>query len=175
MGSPNLGQVKLPIDPSRSDIHEALCTHLNISDADLILGPLLLIHWRNRIIHKTSRASLTNNQKLDFTNAADVIFKKYKNLSVDQLLDHFKDNLPTLKDISSLIAMSINFVKLVENKVPEPKSKNDFEGWLKHLKLYDEYERITRVATSKPNPEGTIKNFLVTNCPELLNCYDLYV
>lgn len=174
IGSPNIGDITLPKKPDRSQKHQCLIEHLNIESVPLIMGPLLLIHWRNKIIHKKSHASLTSAQIEALKKANDEIKENYKNLCVLKLLDHFEQDLPTLKDVSSLIAMTINYVNLVESLIPEPQSKEDFESWLKHIDLYSAYERAQRVAVSKPNSKRTMENFIRTNCPELYDIYQYY-
>lgn len=171
IGSPNVGDIKLPKNPDRSDKHQSLAGHLNIEAAPLFLGPILLIHWRNRIIHNKSNASLTAAQIQTLKSANDEIKENYKNLCVLKLLDDFDRGLPTLKDVSSLTAMTINYVHLVESLIPEPQSKEDFENWLKQTDLFSSYERAQRVAANKPNPKGAMDSFIRTNCPELLNVY----
>jgi hypothetical protein len=171
IGSPNIGNIKLPKKADRSDKHQSLAKHLNIEAAPLFLGPLLLIHWRNKIIHKKSKASLAASQVETLKDASSEIKENYKNLCVLRLLNDFDRSLPTLKDVSSLIAMTINYVNLVENSIPEPQSKEDFEGWLKQIDLFSAYERAQRVAASKPNPKSTMESFIRTNCPELFDLY----
>jgi len=174
IGSPNIGDIKLPKNPDRSDKHQSLVDHLKIDEAPLFLGPLLLIHWRNKIIHRKSNASLTAAQVETLQNASDEIKENYKNLCVLKLLDDFERGLPTLKDVSSLIAMTINYVKRVESLIQEPRSKEDFESWLKHIDLFSAYERAQRVAASKPNPQGAMDSFIRTNCPELFDVYQYH-
>lgn len=174
IGSPNIGEVELPKKADKSQRFECLCKHIGISDLHLVYGPLLLIHWRNIVIHKNSNASLSSNQKQSFKTTKDILMSQYKNLSVDKLLEHFHKKQPTLKDVSSLTAMTINCVKEIENKISEPLSKEDVGNWLKHLKLYDGYARIIRVAKNKPDPNKTICNYFTTNCPELKAAYLKY-
>ncbi|UVB01898.1 hypothetical protein [Acinetobacter lwoffii] len=174
IGSPNIGNITLPKDADRSQKHLALTEHLKINDPALQLGPLLLIHWRNRIIHRKSTASLTASQILALKDANNQIKDNYKHLCSYKLLEDFNIGLPTLKDVSSLIAMTINYVHAVENHIPEPESKEDLENWLKNLDLYNEYERAQRVALSKHNPLGYMTNFFNTQCPKLLTAYKLF-
>ena len=70
--------------------------------------------------------------------------------------------------------MTINYVNEVESKIPNPMSTTDFESWLKQIELYEEFERVKRVAASKPTPEKTMINFLNTNCPELIGTYNYF-
>ncbi len=174
IGSPNIGDVIMPKNSGRSEKHQSLVHHLKIEDASLFLGPLLLIHWRNKIIHRKSNASLTSAQIEMLHNSSDQIKASYKNLCVSKLLDDFERGLPTLKDVSSLIAMTINYVKKVESLIQEPQSKEDFESWLKHIGLFSDYERAQRVAATKPNPKGAMDSFIRTNCPELFDAYQYH-
>jgi hypothetical protein len=174
IGSPNIGGITLPENPNRGQKHKSLVKHLNIDEAPLPLGPLFLIHWRNKIIHRKSIVSLTKDEVKTLRGASHEIKESYKNLCVMKLLDDFDRGLPTLKDVSSLIAMTINYVKRVESSIQEPQSKKDFESWLKHINLFSDYERAQRVAASKPNPERTMNSFISTNCPELLDVYQYY-
>ncbi|VXA84854.1 conserved hypothetical protein [Acinetobacter sp. 8I-beige] len=171
INSANIGNITLPKDADRSQKHLALTDHFEINDPILQLGPLLLIHWRNRIIHKKSTAKLTSSQISILKNSNAEIKDKYKNLCTTKLLQDFEKGLPTLKDVSSLIAMTINYVHAVEKLIPEPKSINDLESWLKNLGLYSQYERAQRVSISKPNPLGYMTNFFNTQCPQLLKVY----
>lgn len=173
INSPNVGEVSLK-SSERSIKHEALSKHLSITPIELSLGPLLLIHWRNRIIHKKSKASLTGTQKKEFTNVSETVREGYKNLCINRLLNDFDRKRPTIKDVSSLIAMTINYVKLVEKLIPEPSSIDDFICWLNQLDLYEQFERAKRVSANKPKPEQAMQNFILTNCPELLDCYVRY-
>ena len=174
IGSPNIGNIPLPKDADRSQKHLALTEHLKINDPALMLGPLLLIHWRNRIIHKKSTAKLTSSQILNFKNANAEIKAKYKNLCTEKLLQDFEKGLPTLKDISSLIAMTINYVHAIEKLIPEPESKKDLENWLKNLGLFEQYERAQKVSLNKPDPSRYMANFFTTHCPNLLTAYKLF-
>ena len=99
---------------------------------------------------------------------------QYKKLSIEKLLEDFERNLPTLKDVSSLFAMSVNYVSRIEGLVPAPKSKEDFENWLKHLGLHREFERAQRVSAGKKNPKGSMDTFVRTNCPELIDVYQYH-
>jgi hypothetical protein len=71
----------------------------------LIPASVLAVHWRNRIVHDSSRAKLTTQQKALLQKNEEVIAAKYRGLSVDCLLCHFEEARPTLKDVSTLIAM----------------------------------------------------------------------
>lgn len=173
--------LKLPVcalhlskDLNKAERFKSLASHLGISDADLVVGPLLIIHWRNRIIHHNSNARLTNAEKDQLNEAASEISEKYKNLNPALTLDHFENGTPTLKDVSSLIAMSINCAKAMDAQLSEPESYEDFIAWIEALGLGDKFERACRVSANAANPASSMNNFFVTNCPGMKRFYEKY-
>lgn len=164
----------IPKDANKAERFRRLADHLGITDADLVLGPLLIIHWRNRIIHRSSNAQLSKIQKEQFKEASSEIAKKYKNLDSALTLSHFETGIPTLKDVSSLIAMSINCAKTMDEKLPEPASYKEFMAWIEALGLGEKYERARRVSENAANPASSMNNFFVTHCPEMKKFYEKY-
>ena len=175
LGCPEFKSIVLPKDPDRAEKFLALHQHLKLAEDHLFLGGLIAIHWRNRIIHKRSNAGLTKAQETallkDYLLVLDT---DYKHLDAKLLLEHFSKKLPSLKDVSSLIALSINCVRRIEEAIPEPKSSQDVEDWLSHLKLAGELDRVVRAAASTPKPERAVTNFFNTHCPELGEAYALF-
>lgn len=174
-GCPGFKSVDLPKDPDRAEKFVALHQYLKQPEDQLFLGVLVVIHWRNRIIHKRSNAGLTNAQEKALINDySSILYAEYKHLDAKILLEHFSKKLPSLKDVSSLIALSINCVRRIEESISEPKSAQEVEGWLSHLKLDAELERVIRAAANTPKPAQAVTNFFATHCPELAESYALY-
>jgi hypothetical protein len=132
---------------------------------------LLVLHWRNRIIHRGSNAKLTKEQAATFCECAPILARDYKNLNPRTTLQNFADKTPSLKDVSSLIAMTINSVKYIDALIPAPTSTEDVLHWITELGLSEELDRAVRVAAVNENPMRGVENFLKTNCPELLESY----
>lgn len=175
LGCPEFKSVALPKAPDRAEKFIALHQHLELPEDHLFLGVLVIIHWRNRIIHKRSNAGLTNAQEKALLNShSSVLYDEYKHLDAKLLLEHFAKKLPSLKDVSSLIALSINCVRRIEESISEPKSAQEVEEWLSHLKLSGELERVIRAAANSPKPAQAVTNFFTTHCPELAEAYALY-
>jgi hypothetical protein len=159
---------------SRSDKLDALRTYFSLKEDHLFLGPLLVVHWRNRIIHSNSKANLTKSQRTILIEESPLIKGKYKNLDPILLLDHFDKNTPTLKDVSSLVAMTINFVKSIDQAIPEPASKSEVMKWIKHLDLESELDRVKRVSKNKGKLKQGVEVFLDTYFPSLKKAYFQY-
>lgn len=162
-------------EAKRANKLKALREYCRLEEDHLSLGPLLVIHWRNKIIHRKSQAGLTKDQREILIGESDVIKNNYKNLDPILLLQHFEVNTPTLKDVSSLVAITINFVKSVDRSLPEPTSKLEVLEWLDYLDLTTDLERVERVARAKGKLNQGITNFLMTHCPYLKDSYFEYV
>ncbi|MYN14964.1 hypothetical protein GSY71_17645 [Pusillimonas sp. TS35] len=175
LGCPGFKSIALPKDPDRAQKFIALHQHLELPEDQLFLGCLVAIHWRNRIIHKRSNAGLTKTQETALiSDYSSVLYADYKHLDAKLLLEHFSKKLPSLKDVSSLIALSINCVRRIEEAIPEPKSSQDVEDWLSHLKLSSDLDRVIRASVNTPRPEQAVTNFFTTRCPELAGAYALF-
>lgn len=144
-------------------------------DEDFILaGALLVGHWRNRNVHRKSNARLTDTQRNIFVDAAQEIADKFKNLDPKRTLEDFDKDLPTLKDVSSLTAMTIRCMKRLDEAAPEPKSEEEVNEWLSALGLADDLDRVRRVSSAKGKEAVGVSTFLRTHCPELLGAYTYY-
>ncbi|MEO8459450.1 MAG: hypothetical protein ABI451_02880 [Dokdonella sp.] len=174
IGVPGLPKVKLPTDSDRAQRLTVLAGCLDLPSDHLLWGPLLLLHWRNRVIHRRSNAGLSKTQRDHLLGESAILAAKYKSLDAMLLLDHFKDRKPTLKDVSSLIAMTINCVKRMEDSIPEPSSPVEVMAWIAHLGLAEQFDRVKRVSAAQRNPKQAVANFFTTHCPELRSAYVLH-
>jgi len=135
-----------------------------------VSGAALLIHWRNRVVHPNSNAQLKPIQKQLLQKNEKIISEEYSNLSVDCLLCHFHEKRPTLKDISSLIAMTIKLAHRMDEKIYQSFEKCDVIAWLDHYEISEIIEKVKR--ESKPEKvEESIKRVFNTHAPKLKDHY----
>ncbi|SDN72030.1 hypothetical protein [Polaromonas sp. JS666] len=169
--------VKRPADwesKSKTDRLLAVWRHWKLDEDFILAGALLVGHWRNRNVHRKSNARLTDAQRKLFVDAAEEIGEKFKNLDPRQTLEHFEKDTPTLKDVSSLTAMTIRCVKRLDEAVPEPKSADEVNEWFSALGLAGDLDRVRRVSAAKGTEAVGVSTFLRTHCPELLDAYAYY-
>ncbi len=169
--SPACPGLQYPPKADRAVKLTAIKDFLSIEEDHLFLGPLLLVHWRNRIIHRASKANLSKAQRAKLVSESALVKEKYKNLDPNLLLEHFDKSTPTLKDVSSLVAMTINFVKCIQSKVIAPNSRESVLQWIAHFGLAEELDRVKRVATAKGKPDEGISHFLNSHEPSLAEAY----
>ena len=158
----------------KADRLVAVQRQLKIEDDFLLVGAVLIAHWRNRNVHGQSGAKLTEAQRKILLDAKETLKSDFKNLDVQRLLDDFEKDSPSLKDTSSLVAMAIRFVKRLDESIPEPSSADEVNQWLVALGLKEQIERVSRVAAAKGKEDVGVATFIRTNCPELLNSYCFY-
>ena len=169
------GQAKDPTSSEtegRASRFSGLSSALLIEEPDLVNGPLLMIHWRNRLIHKGSSAALTQKQRRAFLEASGLFAERYKNFCPEAALEHFESRRATLKDISSLTAMTINAVKRIDDALQEPGDREELLDWLDKFGLRTELNRVMR--TPAANSQRAIENFFSTHCPSLKASYGRY-
>ncbi len=139
----------------------------------LLAGASLLVHWRNRVVHQRSKAELTPSQKQLLLAAAAEVEQKFARLSVERLLSDFEQGLPTLKDISSLIAMTIRLAREIDASFREL-SHEDLEA------LLDHYGLIARIAAVESNTTpakrtASVVRLLKSEAPGLAESYEWIV
>jgi hypothetical protein len=142
-------------------------------DAYLTIGAQLLVHWRNKVVHTRSNAKLTGVQENVLKSKAAFIRDNYANLDILQLLNHFQSSQPTLKDISSLISMSIRYSRSVDTALHACVGREDVEEWLRWYDLSDELRRI-RHGTKPDKVQVACERLIQTKVPALLASYRQY-
>ena len=135
----------------------------------LIAGAALLIHWRNRVVHPRSRASLTPQQVKRLQAASQEIEQSFAGLSVERLLKDFEVGQPTLKDISSLISMSIRMAREVDKEV-NVLSNEDLNFLLDHYCLKARIVEI-EAQTTPAKRHASVLRMLQSSAPGLVEAY----
>ncbi|WP_144091015.1 hypothetical protein [Pseudomonas kilonensis] len=135
---------------------------------------MLLIHWRNRHVHTDSNAELTHQEKQVIQAHEERIRDAYAGLDIDQLFGDFKHNRPTLKEATTLIAMTIQEVRAMDEAVYICNDAADVQAWLDHYKLPERIDKIKR--ESKPEKQrASILRMLHTHAPRLKPWYEKFI
>ncbi len=171
---PRFGEVSKQWDSNTTRATKIWTTYQNVlGDHYLVSSATLVAHWRNRIVHPKSNARLDSSQKGPLRQAEQEIAENYKGLKVDCLLCHFEEGRPTLKDVSSLIAMAINLARKVDAKIASTLAKDDLDAWLNKLDLFDQIEKV-RLETKPNKRAAAIRRVFKAHAPALLGGYEKY-
>lgn len=159
-----------PIPAERAERLDALG---RVAPEYLLVAAVLVSHWRNRIIHRSSKAELAKPQRQSLFNNAETIARDFKNLDVGKLLADFENDQPTLKDVTVLLAMSIRFARAVDTSLAPPDSPAAVKQWLVALDLFKDVERYESQATKggSQDPRAKGRQFLLTRAPTLAAPY----
>lgn len=106
-----------------------------------IAGAMLLIAWRNLIVHNGKFTFAAHRESLLKKNR-QAISEEYRNLDITELLRHVRENRPTLKDASSLIAMTINLARAIDHEIYSKLNKEDVSAWLRLYSLDNAIRKI---------------------------------
>lgn len=130
-------------------------------------GPFvsLLIHWRNRIVHPASNAKLNSVQEDKIRAHSLEIKNSHAQIDVEETLRHFHERSITLKDASTLIAITIRFARYLDNSLQlDSAAYLKIPYWLKHLNLEDQYEIICK-SNGTEEKARRMRQFLKTHLP----------
>ena len=145
-----------------------IAQHALGSEDYLLAGASLLVHWRNRIVH-SSTAQLTPTQRKALVDASEEIEQKFARLSVERLLSDFERGLPTLKDVSSLISMTIRLVRALDASARDL-TEADLHVMLDHYGLNARIAAVERT-TAPAKLEASVVRLLQTEAPGLVEAY----
>lgn len=144
--------------------------HLLDEQDFLHVGACLLVHWRNRIVHKRSNADLKPAQKALVERNKEAVQSEYSGLDTTKLLDDFYKGHPTLKDVSTLITFSIRFVRTLDKELSDL-SKHDLDQLLDQYGLEKRIRKVER-ETSPRKFRASVIRLLKTEAPGLVAPYE---
>ncbi len=164
---------KADIPQKRAERIRALANPDQIDPTYLTVAPVIVSHWRNRIVHRDSSSEIYKAEERLLLENKQSIHDRYKRIDVTKLLHDFKSDRPTLKEVTVLLAMSINFVRKIDSTLPYPTSAAEVRRWLKvenHLEHILELQKASTSAGHK-DPRRRGKNYLITKSPRLADVY----
>jgi len=133
------------INIDSSDRIRALESFFTFEELYWIPCALLLNKWRNRVVHSKSTAQLYQNEIKNLTDNSEKIRLNHANIDINRTLSDFDKNEITLKDITTLIAITIRLVRHIDNAIYA--AANDIrivEAYVKRRGLVNMYNSIVK-------------------------------
>jgi hypothetical protein len=123
---------------------------------------VLLVRWRNQVVHG-SKSRLKEIEVQALIRNKDKIYEAQSKTNIEETLQNFDAGRITLKDVSTMIAVTIKTLRYVDEKLNlSITTIEQFEQHIKYVEKQTEYNNII-----KANGEETIKrkffNFIATN------------
>jgi hypothetical protein len=106
---------------------------------------VLLVRWRNKVVHG-STAKYSQQYRSTLIQNAEEIEKKHAAISIVETLEHFDNSAITLKDFSTMMAITIRYVRWVDSKLtPTITGIESFVSLIKDKNLEIIYKNIIGV------------------------------
>lgn len=135
----------IPTDKQLSEKFELFSNKFIIQTEYWIPCVLLLLHWRNQIVHTNSKAKLSNSQVEILKQNSQVIKQEHAQTDIEVMLEHFQKHAITLKDISTLIAIAIKTIRSIDEQLKiEYKSIDEIMTEIENIGRYDEFLSICK-------------------------------
>lgn len=106
---------------------------------------VLLVRWRNKVVHG-STTKYSQHYRTTLLNNPEEIKNKHAAISIADTLTHFDYGAITLKDFSTMMAVTIRYVRWVDNKLtPTITGIDSFASLIKDKALEVVYKSIVGV------------------------------
>ncbi|KKY74707.1 hypothetical protein [Klebsiella michiganensis] len=127
---------------------------------------VLLIRWRNKIVHDSS-TDLSSHYRTVLINHEAEIRENHAAISISETLDNFDSGRITLKDFSTLIAITIRFIRHIDDKLtPTISDVESFAAIINERELGVIYKNILGV-NGKDNQERKFYKFINNSFPSI--------
>lgn len=133
---------------------------------------VLLIRWRNKVVHN-SRSELSVHQKNLLLKNSEDLRKNHAGINISTTLQNFESGQITLKDFTTLIAITIRYVRALDEQL-EP-SIRSIDGFIARLKQRDLVKHFNNVINSNGDAtrQRKLEAFLRTEFSTIDEClYD---
>ncbi|MHC8493994.1 hypothetical protein ACTU44_14960 [Thalassospira sp. SM2505] len=151
------------------------CANEQSMDPDLS-GMMILLRWRHKVAHNDATEKL-KDEKNTLLKRKSEIYEKYSHLDVEKLFNSFEENSPKLKEVSCLIAMTINTCRkvdqYVQGKLADIRTKEELNNYLFSMGVEKKIAKIKR-ETKPSSVEASIKRLIQTDHPEIVSAFLKY-
>lgn len=128
---------------------------------------VMMIKWRNKVVHQISTGQLSR-EEINILNQNSVDIKdKHANIDIERTIDHFNKNEITLKDITTLIAITIRYARSIDEQIFQSVDRIEIvESYVTRKKLIEKYNSIANLENESIR-KRKFGNFITTNVSPL--------
>jgi hypothetical protein len=128
---------------------------------------VLLVRWRNQVVHN-SKTSLSSNLRKTLLENADVIKDRHAAIDIAQTLSNLDARKITLKDFTTLISVTIRYVRHLDQKLaPHITSSTSLRNQIVARELVSDYKNVLGV-NGEDKQKKKFDNFIRSNFPSLI-------
>lgn len=123
---------------------------------------ILLIRWRNKVVHN-STTNLSPHNRKNILNNSMIIKERHAAINVEETLKNFDDKKITLKDFSTMMAIAIRFVRHIDNELkPSVADVDSLKNQILERGLEGVYKRVVGVNGEKKQ-KSKFRTFINSN------------
>lgn len=127
---------------------------------------VLLVRWRNRVVH-SSNVGLTVNQKNLLIDNAQLLKDRHAGIDIEKTINNFGSDQITLKDFTTLIAITVRYVRHIDEELePNIHTVDGFVDRLKQRDLIEAYNGVMN-ANGEATRRRKIKAFMNTEFSDI--------
>ncbi|MGY3726873.1 MULTISPECIES: hypothetical protein [Cobetia] len=127
---------------------------------------VLLVRWRNRVVH-SSNVGLTVNQKKLLIDNAQLLKDRHAGIDIDKTINNFGSGQITLKDFTTLIAITVRYVRHIDEELkPNIYTVDGFFNWLEQRDLIGAYNSVIN-ANGEATRRRKLKAFINTEFSDI--------
>ncbi len=128
---------------------------------------ILLVRWRNQVVHN-SNTSLSPVFRKILTDNIDVISSRHAAIDIAKTLSNFDSKKITLKDFTTMIAVTIRYVRKLDCELsPNIKSSEFLRNQLVNRELVVDFKNVIGV-NGADKQKKKFDNFIKSNFPSLI-------
>lgn len=128
---------------------------------------VLLVRWRNQVVHNSNTSLSPVFRKVLVDNAA-IISKRHAAIDITQTLSNFDSKKITLKDFTTMIAVTIRYVRQLDYELcPNIKSSESLCNQLVNRELVLDFKNVIGV-NGLDKQKKKFDNFIKSNFPSLV-------
>jgi hypothetical protein len=128
---------------------------------------VMLVRWRNKIVHRNSSGQLSREELNTLNQTSSDLKNNHANIDIEQTISNFNNSEITLKDFTTLIAISIRYARFIDEQIFQSLNKIEtVESYVKRKKQIDIYNSISTIKneTIRKRKFGC---FIITNISPL--------
>lgn len=148
-------------DISKAEATVRLLKDITTIQKEWIILVELLCHWRNKVVH-ISNANISKKSKQLLLEKEEDFYKNCHHFSVKEALNNFDHNKFTLKDVTTLLTITIKTVRLIDEEYIKFINMQDIDEIIGRV-TDGEFKKICKQDNSKKKTRQLVK-WLTINC-----------
>lgn len=127
---------------------------------------ILLIRWRNQVVHGGQKG-LNSSEEERLVGNSKILAGRHSGIIIQDTIQNFKSGKITLKDFTTLISITIRYVRFLDSALsPVVRLISDLDQLIRQRNLLEPYNQILSVQNESKS-KSKFQMFINTNFPSI--------